>query len=221
MLNIIFENENYLVVDKPAGLLVYLPLGANPEITLQDMLQSKMHFQEKTGREGIVHRLDRETSGLILVAKNIESQDRLKRLFLDREIVKNYLALVRGKMETPQGEISIPLGRHSKDRLRVIPKEGGRQSTTIFKVIRYYEKNNLSLLDLDLKTGRTHQIRVHFSAIGHPIVGDPKYSRVSDELKRQFLHAHKLSFVDPFTEKPVSFVSAMPEDLNNFLQNIS
>lgn len=216
-INILFETENYLVAEKSAGLLVYLPQGAKQEETLHDMVWEKLNFKAKDERSGIVHRLDKDTSGLILIAKNPNAQEKLKELFLKRTIEKKYVALVQGKLEPENGEIKIPLGRASKDRLRVVPKEMGKESVTSYKVLKYYPKNNFSLVDIGLKTGRTHQIRVHFGSIGHPVVGDPKYSRKRDDLNRQFLHAKSLRFIDPFNTKEVFVESELPEDLKNFL----
>lgn len=222
MLNakIIFENKNYIVADKPAGLLVYLPSGAAPKENLREQLAEKIFFN-KDERSGIVHRLDKDTSGLVIVAKHEEAQEKLKSIFKYRKITKKYLALAEGEFDTEKGRIDIPLGRDAKNRLKVIPKGAGKQSVTEYRVLKYFPKSNLSLLEVDLKTGRMHQIRVHLAAIGHPIVGDQTYSKKKYELDRQFLHAAKLQFADPFNGEERTFESPLPVDLDIFLQNIS
>lgn len=220
-LKIVYEDQYFLVYNKPAGLLVYLPQGAKPETVLVDIVRPKIDFKDYDERSGIVHRLDRETSGLILVAKNEDSQNRLKELFKERQIEKKYKALVWGKVEPERGEIRIPLGRGAKDRLRIVPDQVGREALTVYRVIKYFPESDITLVDVDLKTGRTHQIRVHFNAIGHPLVGDEKYSRRKSPLGRQFLHAYSLSFKHPFTGENLNLTSELPEDLDNYLLSLS
>lgn len=206
---IIFETDNYLVIEKPAGMLSY-PLPGKSEKTVADIMHGLS-----------VHRLDRDTSGVLLLAKNEEAKEKLQKLFASREIKKTYIALVWGNVEPSNGEIIIPLGRGTKDRLRVVPSSGGRESHTVYKVQKYFPRANMSLLSVCLKTGRTHQIRVHFQAIGHPIVGDKKYSSKRANTGRQFLHAYSLEFKDPFDGKIISLSSDLPSDLDNFLKKLS
>jgi len=220
-LKIIYEDEGLMAVDKPAGLLVYLPENHKEEKTLVSLLSDKTSFESDGERNGIVHRLDRGTSGLILVAKNKKSEFNLKKIFKERKVEKIYKALVWGKVEPNEGKINIPLGRGSKDRLRVVPKEGGRESITEYKVEEYFPQKNMTLLSVNLKTGRTHQVRVHFSAIGHPVVGDKKYSKRSTEINRQFLHAEKLRFVNPFNNEELKLTSNLSDDLSEFLASLS
>lgn len=220
-INIIYEGEGFLVVDKPAGLLVYLPDGYKEEETVVSILKDKLSYERVGQRTGIVHRLDRDTSGVLLVAKNEKSEAEFKKIFKDRKIEKKYISLVWGIVELGEGEINIPLGRGSKDRLRVVPKEGGKNSITKYKVLKHYPKSNMTLLDIDLLTGRTHQIRVHFSAIGHPVVGDKKYSNKKTTLKRQFLHANSISFINPETSSPITIKSELPNDLSEFIKGLS
>lgn len=218
---ILFEDKDMMVVEKPAGLLVY-PLGNDrKEITLIDLLKGKLNFKHPNVRSGIVHRLDRETSGVLLVAKNEETESRLKNMFREREVEKTYTTLVWGILKPEKGEIKIPLGRASKDRLRVVPKENGRYSHTTYEVEKYYPKSNMTLVRVGLKTGRTHQIRVHFAAIGHPVVGDNKYTNKKTELKRQFLHATEIKFKHPYTGKLLVVRSPLSEDLKVFLKKVS
>lgn len=215
----IFEDENMMAVEKPAGVLVYHLPGETSidETTLLDMVKPKLSFKNPNERSGIVHRLDRETSGIILIAKNEKTEEALKKLFKDRNIKKTYLALVHGKVTPDVGEVAIPLGRGSKDRLRVVPNEQGKESRTRYQVLKYFPKTVMSLLSVDLLTGRTHQIRVHMSAIGHPVVGDAKYANRKSDLKRQFLHAAELKFTHPFTGEEIDLKSDLPNDLKAYL----
>lgn len=195
-----------MVAEKPAGILSF-PLPNSTEKTIGDVLGGMP-----------VHRLDRDTSGLLILAKKQEAKDVLQGIFKERKIEKKYKALVSGKVEPRAGVIKIPLGRGAKDRLRVVPKPGGRESITEYRVEKYF--NNASLLDVNLKTGRTHQIRVHFSAIGHPVVGDIKYAKGNSLIKRHFLHAYYLRFIDPFTGREVELKSELPRDLDEFLKTL-
>lgn len=217
-MNIIFEDQNILAVDKPSGILVYHPPHfTKTEETLLDQVATKLDFPKMGERTGVVHRLDRETSGVILFAKNPEAEKRLKEIFKERKIRKHYLALVHGKVEPAEGRINIPLGRAPKDRLKVVPKATGKPSETLYRVLSYYPSNDLSLLEVELKTGRMHQIRVHMSAIGHPVVGDKVYGRRTDKLDRQFLHAMRLEFENPFDKQVIRLESELPDDLERFL----
>jgi 23S rRNA pseudouridine1911/1915/1917 synthase len=208
-IDILFEDKYILAVDKPAGVLAY-PLPGSSEKTLGDMVKALP-----------CHRLDRDTSGVMLLAKNEKAKLAMQKLFSERKIEKTYAALVRGKVEPMEGEIKIPLGRGTKDRLRVVPSALGRESHTIYSVRKYFPESNTSLLDVDLKTGRTHQIRVHFNAIGHPVVGDKKYSHRDADIPRQFLHATKVGFVSPFDGKKMEIVSKLPAELKNYLSALN
>lgn len=204
-IKILFEDENIIVVDKPAGVLAY-PLPGNDVKTVGDIVGAKP-----------CHRLDRDTSGINILAKNDDALEKIQRIFKDREIVKKYKALVWGKVEPKEGEINIPLGRGSKDRLKIVPKADGRESRTQYVVEKYYPGSGMSLCDVALLTGRTHQIRVHFSSIGHPVVGDQKYSNKKSDLGRQFLHAYSVKFTHPYTGKELVLISELPNDLEQFL----
>lgn len=219
-IKILFEDKNLIIVDKPAGVLAF-PLPGSSEKTVGDIVGALP-----------CHRLDRDTSGVMILAKNEKARAEIQTLFKKRNITKKYKTLVWGKVEPRVGEINIPLGRHAKDRLRVVPKIGGRESRTLYKVIKYYrlisERPQInepieyaSFLVVDLKTGRTHQIRAHFSAIGHPVVGDKKYSNKRSTLDRQFLHAYQISFTNPFTKEVLTIDSELPNDLELFLKSIS
>lgn len=219
MLNVLYEDKNILAVEKPAGILVYYPPHfKKTEETLVDQVFSHLQFSKKGERNGVVHRLDRETSGIILFAKNEIAEAELKKIFKERKISKHYIALVHGKVEPEKGRITIPLGRAPKDRLKVVPKASGKPSETLYSVKKYYPDRDLSLLEIELKTGRTHQIRVHMSAIGHPVVGDKVYGRKTDKLERQFLHASRIDFVSPFDGKVIKIESDLPKDLKGYLR---
>jgi 23S rRNA pseudouridine1911/1915/1917 synthase len=218
LLNILYEDKNIIAVDKPAGILIYYPPHfKQTEQTLMDQVFDRLDFKVKGERNGIVHRLDRETSGVILFAKNEKAETELKKLFKEHKIKKYYIALVSGKVEPIEGRISIPLGRAPKDRLKVVPKASGKPSETLYRVLKYFPATNTSLLQIELKTGRMHQIRVHFAAIGHPVVGDSKYGNRRADLSRQFLHAKRLEFMNPFDDKKVVIESKLPPDLELFL----
>ncbi|MCK4554834.1 RNA pseudouridine synthase [Candidatus Parcubacteria bacterium] len=231
----VFENNNFLVINKPAGLLVH---SANhiKEPTLADQLLKKYPELIKIGedpiRPGIMHRLDKQVSGLMAVAKTQVAFDHLKKQFQDRTIIKIYTALVYGKIEKDEDEINFPIQRSSKGhKMAALPlttkgkfTEEGRQAITEFEVIKRFI--NYTLLKVKIKTGRTHQIRVHLAAYGHPVVGDDLYSTKKTKEKnkklnlgRIFLVANKLSFID-LNGKQKTFKIDLPEELKNFLKKI-
>ena len=214
-MKILYEDGNLLAVDKPAGVLVYWPAHfKNNERTLLDEVSAKLDYPTKGERNGVVHRLDRDTSGVILFAKNEKAEATLKKMFKNREMGKYYTALVEGKVEPKEGMVTIPLGRASKDRLRVVPKASGKPSETLYRVAKYYPDSNVSLLEIELKTGRTHQIRVHMKHIGYPLLGDWLYGKNDDDLiSRQALHAASLEFFHPTNRNQMSFSCCMPEDM--------
>lgn len=220
-IEVLFEDDDIIAVNKPAGVLVYLPDGFDKEETLLDMLSDKLNFEEIDQRNGVVHRLDRETSGVILFAKNKEAEEALKAIFKKRKIKKYYKALCFGDITPKTGKIDIPLGRGAKDRLKVVPKGSGRVSVTNYEQIKYFPKSDISFLDIEIETGRTHQIRVHLSSIGYPVVGDVKYTKKKSDLGRQFLHASKISFKHPFSGKLLEITSELPNELKTFLNQLS
>lgn len=221
-MEILYEDNNLIAVNKGAGLLTYAPVGKKEkEPTLLDMVWPHLDFKEKGERSGVVHRLDRDTSGVIVFAKNKEYERLLKEAFKDRKVEKQYLALVSGKLEPKSGKIEIPLGRASKDRLKVVPKASGKPSITLYEVAEYFPESKMSLVRVDLKTGRMHQIRAHFAAIGYPVVGDVRYGRKSNDLSRQFLHSSFLALSDPKTGQKHTFKAELPKELNSFLKTLS
>lgn len=229
-IDVIYEDDTLVVVNKPAGLVVH-PAAGTPSGTLANALA--YHFQQLpdsgTGvRPGIVHRLDRDTSGLLVVAKTEAALENLSDQFRDRTVFKSYVALVHGRVLSDSGKIDQPLARDASNRTRMAVVRGGRNALTLYRVRRSFER--FTLLDVDLKTGRTHQIRVHLAWIKHPVVGDETYGGGRDNtiqdpqlrarvrhLKRHFLHAEKLAFTHPTTKEVMKFESSMPTDLSELL----
>lgn len=223
---VLFEDDNLLVIDKPAGMVVNKAETTRGEETVEDWLRQNFQFEIfnfQSCRSGIVHRLDKETSGLLLIAKTPESFTNLQQQFKNRQVKKKYLALVHGKVVPEEGEIKAPVGRlpWNRERFGVIP--GGREATTKYKILRYYDTKilgELSFLELTPMTGRTHQIRVHLKYLGHPIVGDSFYAgrkRAREDRKfcpRVFLHASFLEFNHPVSGKRLSFESPLPNELS-------
>ncbi len=219
-LNIIYEDDDLLVVDKPAGLAVH-PAPGHPAHTLVNAILS--HFPHLADisdslRPGVVHRLDKDTSGVMLVAKNRAAQANLISQFRARSIMKAYLVLVKGRLTPERGIIEAAVGRDPSNRKRMAVVTLGREARTEYQVIKY--TGNYTLLEVMPETGRTHQIRVHLSAIGYPVVGDPVYGVRSPHLSRQFLHACRLGFKLPSTGEYVEFKSELPPDLEQALRDI-
>ncbi len=219
-LNIIYEDEDLLVIDKPAGLAVH-PAPGHPAHTLVNAILARLPHLADMGnslRPGIVHRLDKDTSGLLLVAKNPAAQANLVAQFKSRLVTKAYLALVKGHLTPETGIIEAAIGRDPYRRQRMAIVEGGREACTGYELVRYLDK--YTLLEVRPETGRTHQIRVHLAAIGFPVVGDKIYGVKSPHLPRQFLHACRLGFKLPSTGQYVEFQSPLPEDLERVLAEI-
>jgi 23S rRNA pseudouridine1911/1915/1917 synthase len=218
-LQIIYEDDDLMVIDKPAGLAVH-PAPGHPAHTLVNAVLAHLPglAGEGDSRPGIVHRLDKDTSGLIVVAKNRAAQADLSAQFKSRTVKKSYLVLVRGKLVPESGLIEANIGRDRRHRQRMAIVAGGRAARTAYRVISYI--GGYSLLEIKPETGRTHQIRVHLAAIGFPVVGDATYGVTSPYLKRQFLHASRLGFTLPATGKYVEFELPLPEDLENALKVI-
>ncbi len=222
-LNIIYEDDDLLVIDKPAGLTVH-PAPGHPSHTLVNAILSHLSSVPDTGdslRPGIVHRLDKDTSGVMLVARNSVAQANLSDQFKARSVVKTYLVLVKGLLTPERGIIEAPIGRDPRHRKRMaVAAEGrGKLARTQYQVVKYID--NYTLLEVMPETGRTHQIRVHLSAIGYPVVGDTTYGVKSAYLSRQFIHASRLGFHLPSSGEYVEFESELPEDLEQALSNIA
>jgi 23S rRNA pseudouridine1911/1915/1917 synthase len=231
-IDIVYEDDTLVVVNKPAGLVVH-PAAGMPSGTLANALA--YHFQQLpagTGvRPGLVHRLDRDTSGLLVVAKTDSALENLSDQFRDRTVYKSYVALVHGRVAASSGKIDQPLARDPSNRTRMAVVRGGRNALTLYRVRRGFDR--FTLLDVELKTGRTHQIRVHLAWLKHPVVGDETYGAGRDNtiqdtrlrarvrsLNRQFLHAEKLGFTHPKTGEFVKFESPLPEDLIGLLSEL-
>jgi 23S rRNA pseudouridine1911/1915/1917 synthase len=216
-LRIVYQDEDVIVVDKPPGLTVH-PAAGHPSGTLVNALLTicpELANIKGTLRPGIVHRLDKDTSGLLVVAKNPAAQASLTGQLKEREVHKVYLALVRGRVEPPQGVIDAPIGRHPRRRQRMAVVEGGRAAQTRYRVRELLDDAGVtySLVEAEPLTGRTHQIRVHFASIGHSVVGDRLYGKASALVERQFLHAWRLGFRLPASGRYQEFESPLPEDL--------
>ncbi|TRO45634.1 RluA family pseudouridine synthase [Candidatus Bathyarchaeota archaeon] len=230
-LHVVYEDATLLVVDKPAGMVVH-PAPGHAGGTLANALLA--HSPELGGQEldprearpGIVHRLDRDTSGLILLAKTEKARRALQQQFKDRRVDKAYLALVHGHLQPAWGRIEAPIGRdpHRRQRMTVLP--GGREAVTEYHVLETFSRQagpsagTYSLLQAEPKTGRTHQIRVHLASIGHAVVGDPVYGqrRTHLPLQRQFLHAGHLGFQHPVTGQRLELDAPLPADLADVLE---
>jgi 23S rRNA pseudouridine1911/1915/1917 synthase len=206
-----YQDEHLLVIDKPAGLVVH-PARGHREGTLSQLLAGVAAGGEPE-RPGIVHRLDRDTSGLLVVARSEEAHRRLQRALAERRIEREYLALVEGRPPARTGTIEAPIGRDPRVRTRMaVGGDFPRAARTHFVLDRALPAH--SLLRLRLDTGRTHQIRVHLQSIGYPVAGDPEYGTAGAlGLRRQFLHATRLALRHPFTDAPLEVRSPLPEDL--------
>jgi 23S rRNA pseudouridine1911/1915/1917 synthase len=212
---IAFQDEHLIVVDKGPGLVVH-PARGHREDTLSQLLAPLLAGGEPE-RAGIVHRLDRDTTGLLVVSRSEEAHRRLQAALAERKIEREYLALVEGRPPARTGTIEAPIGRDPRVRTRMaVDGAGAREARTHFTLERALV--DTSLLRLRLDTGRTHQIRVHLQAIGHPVVGDPEYGTAGRlGLERQFLHATRLAFAHPITGEPVEVDSPLPADLQEAL----
>jgi 23S rRNA pseudouridine1911/1915/1917 synthase len=213
---IVHLDDDLAVVEKPAGLVVHSAPSHKGE-TLVELLEGMLGGGE-AARPGIVHRLDKDTSGLMVVARNERAHKELARAVKAREVEREYTALVEGHLDSRSGTIDAPLGRHRRQRTKRAGKgAGSREARTHFEVIEVLTAD--TLLYARLETGRTHQIRVHFASIGHPVAGDPEYgTRGRLGLERQFLHASRLTFKHPGTEQRLTFTSELPADLRVALE---
>lgn len=223
-LNVIYEDNDIIVINKPKGMVVH-PANGNPDGTLVNAVMNKCK-DSLSGiggeiRPGIVHRLDKDTSGAIIVAKNDKAHIALSEQLKNHEVKKTYLALVRGIIKENEATINMPIARSKKDRKKMDVDKDGKEAITHFKVLGRY-KNKYTLLQINLETGRTHQIRVHLSHIGYPIIGDEVYSNGKNEwnVSGQCLHAWKLEFIHPITGKKISLEAEIPEYLKNIIKEL-
>ena len=222
-LEIVYEDNDIIVVNKPKGLVVH-PANGNPDGTLVNAIMAicKDSLSGIGGeiRPGIVHRLDKDTSGLIIVAKNDQAHINMSKEIKDRQVKKIYIALVRGRVAENEATINMPIGRSTKDRKKMAVRKDGKEAITHFKVIKRY--HNYTLLEVKIDTGRTHQIRVHMAEIGYPIVGDAVYSNGKNEfgVEGQMLHAYKLEFEHPTTKKHMELIAPLPQYFKEILEKL-
>ena len=216
---VIYEDDDVIVVDKPAGLSVH-PGPGHPDGTLVNALLALCPDIIGVGgviRPGIVHRLDKDTSGIMVVAKTDKAHLGLSRQLKDREVTKGYLAMARGPIIPPEGIIDQPIGRDPRNRKKMAVLEEGRASRTNYKVIE--RLSSYEILQVYLDSGRTHQIRVHMAYLGHPLVGDRLYGKDNSVLNRQFLHANHLGFTHPLTSEHMDFRSNLPDELQTVVDS--
>ena len=222
-LEVIYEDNDIIVVNKPKGMVVH-PANGNPDGTLVNAVMAicKGSLSGIGGeiRPGIVHRLDKDTSGIIIIAKNDKAHIKLSEQIKNHEVEKTYIALVRGVVKENTATINMPIGRSTKDRKKMAVSEKGKNAITHFKVIKRYK--NYTLLEVKIETGRTHQIRVHLSQIGYPIVGDAVYSNGKNEwnIKGQCLHAKSLKFKHPTTEKEMYLEAEIPKYFKDIINQL-
>lgn len=235
-LDIVFEDEYLAVINKPAGMVVHPGTGISSG-TLANAIAWHFRSEDRdtsgdaggSDRVGIVHRLDKDTSGLIVVAKDETTHEALSNMFRDRTVLKSYVALVHGSTRDNLGTINRPMARDRWHRTKMTVAANGRNALSLWKVRKRFDK--FTLLEVEIKTGRTHQIRVHLASLNHPIVGDETYNEGRDNtvsnvdiknairiLGRFFLHAEKLAFVHPKTQEELSFVCEMPPELSDLLK---
>lgn len=222
-LNIVYEDSDVIVINKPKNMVVH-PAPGNYTGTLVNGLL--YHCKDLSGingviRPGIVHRIDKDTTGILVIAKNDEAHNSLAKQFKDHSIKREYYALVEGRFSKESGTIDKPLGRNKKDRLKMDIVEDGRRAVTHYEVLEQYDKG-VSLIRCTLETGRTHQIRVHMASIGHPLVGDQTYGYKKQKFKieGQALHAKTLGFIHPTTGEYIEFTSDLPEYFEELIKKL-
>ena len=222
-IEVMYEDNDIIVVNKPKGLVVH-PANGNPDGTLVNAIMAlcKDSLSGIGGeiRPGIVHRLDKDTSGLLIVAKNDKAHMNMSKQIKDREVKKMYIALVKGNIGEDEATINMPIGRSTKDRKKMAVRKDGKEAVTHFKVLKRY--HNYTLLEVKIDTGRTHQIRVHMAEIGHPVVGDMVYSNGKNEfgVEGQMLHAKSLDFKHPITGKQMHLEAELPEYFKEVLNKL-
>ncbi|MDT8446001.1 MAG: RluA family pseudouridine synthase [bacterium] len=229
-LDVVYEDESIILVNKPRGVVTHPSPGHNEDSLVNYLLHHTELTKQGGIRPGIVHRIDKDTSGLLVIAKNDEAQELLAEQFREHSIERRYLALVWGEMVQPLGMIDQPIGRHPKERKKFAVRQGGKRAVTHWRRIKSYRK--LTLIECRLETGRTHQIRVHLAHLGHPLVGDPLYGRYRDlsriygseiisalkSFKGQALHATSLGLIHPATSEEVYFEVPPPEELAHLIR---
>jgi len=224
-IEIIYEDDDIIVVNKPKGLVVHQANG-NPDGTLVNAIMAicKDSLSGIGGeiRPGIVHRLDKDTSGILVVAKNDKAHINMSEQIKNHTVQKTYIALVRGIVKENEATINMPIGRSTKDRKKMAVTKNGKEAITHFKVIKRYPNENCTLLEVKIETGRTHQIRVHLSQIGYPVIGDTTYSSGKNKwgVQGQCLHAKSLEFKHPITQKEMFLEAELPEYLQKIIKEL-
>jgi len=220
-LSILYNDSDILIIDKPAGIVVH-PSAGHPSNTLVNAILfscPELRGVSSNLRPGIVHRLDKNTSGVMVIAKSNSVHNTLTAQWKNHSVKKKYLALVTGNLHSQKDLINCPIGRHPINRKKMAVVGNGRPAQTRYQVVEYH--NNHSLIEVSTMTGRTHQIRVHLAYIGHPLIGDTLYGKKSQLLNRQFLHANYLGFHHPATNNWVDFSAPLPEDLQVVLDQLA
>ena len=222
-LEVIYEDEDIIVVNKPKGMVVH-PANGNPDGTLvnaiMDICKDSLSGIGGEIRPGIVHRLDKDTSGLLIVAKNDMAHVQMSEQIKNHEVKKTYIALVRGVIKENEATIDMPIGRSTSDRKKMAVTKNGKNAVTHIKVLKRYDK--YTLLEINIETGRTHQIRVHLSHIGYPIIGDSTYSNGKNEfgVEGQCLHAKSLEFKHPITKKEMKLEAPLPKYFQDIIKKL-
>lgn len=222
-LNVVYEDNDIIIINKEKGMVVH-PGNGNPDGTLANaiMARCKDSLSGIGGeiRPGIVHRIDKDTSGIIIVAKNDKAHLNISEQIKEHKTTKTYLALVRGRVKENEATIDMPIGRSKKDRKKMAVDKDGKKAVTHFKVLKRY--SDCTLLEVVIETGRTHQIRVHLSEIGYPIIGDYTYSNGKNrfDVEGQMLHAYKIKFKHPTTNEEVEYTAELPKYFKDILENL-
>ena len=218
-LDIVYEDEDLIVINKPKGLVVHPAAGNYDNTLVNALLYHCKELSDINGyyRPGIVHRIDKDTSGLLVCAKNNAAHAALSAQLQDKTCFRKYYAIVNGIIDNNEGIINAPIGRSSKDRQKMeVTDKNSKEAITEFKVLQ--RLSSTCLVECELKTGRTHQIRVHMAFIKHPVLNDPKYSKKTIDETGQYLHAYYLSFIHPKTNERMEFVTDLPEYMKNYIR---
>lgn len=218
--DIVYEDDDLVVVNKPQGVVVHPCSSTKSGTLVNGLLYRIKNLSGINGvlRPGIVHRLDKETSGLLVVAKNDKAHISLAKQIKDKTCKRNYLAILEGNLKEDSGEIKTYIARDKKDRKKMAVSDSGREAITDYKVLERFK--NACFVEFSLKTGRTHQIRVHAKYLGHPIIGDKVYGKEVKGLEGQLLHAYKLTFIHPTTLKEMTFEAPLPDYFENYLKKL-
>ena len=215
-LDIVYEDKDLVIINKPSGMVVH-PASGNYENTLVNALIYRYNLDDTNVRSGIAHRIDKDTSGLVIVAKNDKTLELLTDMFKNKEIKKTYVAIVDGVINNKSATINAPITRDVKDRKKMMVGKDGKNSITHFYVIKTFKNN--TYISLNLETGRTHQIRVHMAYIGHPVTNDKVYGKENTSFG-QYLHASKLEFIHPITKKEIIVEAPLPEEFIEKLKEL-